>query len=451
MFCSCDNNSESSEPNSNVCQVCLGMPGALPVANKQAIDWTVKTGLALNSQINPLSKFDRKHYFYPDLPKGFQISQYDQPFCIGGHLEIDGHKIRLNRIHLEEDAGKLIHRDGASLVDLNRAGTPLMEIVTEPDITSPLEAKKFLQELQLLVRYLGVSEASMEKGHLRCDANIDVKDESGKMSPIVELKNINSFKFIERALSIEEARLAETISDWPDKKSKVTRGYDSKKDITLEQRRKEEAADYRYFPEPDVPPVMYEKEEIERIGSSIKHTPRSLREKLENTDIPKTVAEKLVTTPKHAEYLMEDPILLEKSLATWVTEEINREIANHKITYEEYAKRVPITHLADLLGFIKSGKISYNTAKEIFTKMIKTGSTAGEIIKEEGLEQISDESEIEKIVEKIISENPAEAERFKGGETKLLGLFVGLVMKATQGKANPEVINKLLKNRLEKK
>ncbi|MFA7243995.1 MAG: Asp-tRNA(Asn)/Glu-tRNA(Gln) amidotransferase subunit GatB [Patescibacteria group bacterium] len=450
MFCECDNNSESAEPNSNVCPVCLGMPGALPVANKQAIEWTIKTGLAMNCKINPLSKFDRKHYFYPDLPKGFQVSQYDQPFCIGGHLEIDGHKIRLNRIHLEEDAGKLIHKNGASYVDLNRAGTPLMEIVTEPDITSPAEAKKFLQELVLLVKYLGVSEASMEKGHLRCDANIDVKDENGKMSPIVELKNINSFKFIERALLIEAKRLEDDYQNWPEKKSKITRGYDSKKDITFEQRRKEEAADYRYFPEPDLPPVKTPNDAVETIKKSIGHTPATLKAHLNESEIPENIADKIVSNIDHATYL-KDAEKLEKALALWVTEEVSREIANKKLTYEEYKKRVPITHLGDLLSFIKSGKISYNTAKNIFSKMVESGTTAAEIIKAEGLEQVSDEDSVGKIVDKIISENPAEAERYRTGEKKLLGFFVGLVMREMGGKANPQIINKLITERLESK
>lgn len=450
MFCGCDNNSEGAEPNSNVCPVCLAMPGALPVANKQAIEWTVKTGLALNCKINPLSKFDRKHYFYPDLPKGFQISQYDQPFCIGGYLDVDGHKIRLNRIHLEEDAGKLIHKNGASYVDLNRAGTPLMEIVTEPDITSPLEAKKFLQQLQLLVKYLGVSEASMEKGHLRCDANIDVKDENGKMSPIVELKNINSFRFIERALTLEEERLAEEYENWPDKKSKVTRGYDSKKDVTVEQRRKEEAADYRYFPEPDLPPVEVSKVDIENIDQSISNTPDSLKNDFRETEIPEELADKIISNVDHANYLRESEIL-EKALAQWITEEVNKEIDNHKITFSEYKKRVPINHLADLLGFVKAGKISYNSAKEIFAIMVDSGKTAAEIIKSEGMEQISNEDEIKKIIEKIINNNPSEAGRFRSGEAKLIGFFVGLIMKETKGKANPQIINKLLKEKIEEK
>lgn len=232
MFCPCDNNAEGKSPNTTVCPVCLGMPGALPAINEQAVLMTIKTGLVLNCKVNKIAKFDRKHYFYPDLPKGYQISQYDEPFCSGGYLEIEGHKIRLNRIHLEEDAGKLIHRNGKSLIDLNRAGTPLMEIVTEPDIDSPLLAGVFLRELQKIVRDVSaVSEASMEKGHLRCDANISISDQKGKMSEIVELKNINSFRFVEKALTLEEKRLKEKYPAWPDKKEKETRGYDSKKTL----------------------------------------------------------------------------------------------------------------------------------------------------------------------------------------------------------------------------
>ncbi|OQA28996.1 MAG: Aspartyl/glutamyl-tRNA(Asn/Gln) amidotransferase subunit B [Chloroflexi bacterium ADurb.Bin344] len=325
-----------------------------------------------------------------------------------------------------------------------------MEIVTEPDITSPAEAKKFLQELQLLVKYLGVSEASMEKGHLRCDANIDVKDETGKMSPIVELKNINSFKFIERALTLEEKRLAEDYMNWPDKRTKVTRGYDSKKDTTIEQRRKEEAADYRYFPEPDVPPIHLSDSEIKQIKSEVAGTPEALKEQLLDLEIPKPVAEKIVRDVNHVGYI-KNAENIEKALALWITEEVNREIASKKITYEEYVSRVPITHLADLLAFIKSGKISYNVAKEIFSKMVDSGKTAAKIISDEGLEQISDEKSLEALVDKIIKENQPEAERFRAGEEKLLGFFVGLIMRESGGKANPQIINKLIKERIEQK
>ncbi|OQB06579.1 MAG: Aspartyl/glutamyl-tRNA(Asn/Gln) amidotransferase subunit B [bacterium ADurb.Bin212] len=462
MFCRCDNVSEKSAPNTNVCPRCLGMPGTLPVANRQAIEWTIKTGLALNCEIPEESKFDRKHYFYPDLPKGYQISQYDQPLCKGGWLEIQAKsnnqktkKIILNRIHLEEDAGKLVHKGKDSLVDLNRASTPLMEIVTEPCIESPAEAREFLQELQLLIRYLKVSEASMEKGHLRCDANISISDkpknnnQKSKMSEIVEIKNLNSFKFVEKALEYEEKRLREEYKNWPDSRKKVTRGFDSDKGVTYEQRHKEEASDYRYFPEPDVPPIKVRiqkskvkiKEgefDLEEIKKSIGHLPHLLRDHLAEKQVPQHVADKIVNNPEHAWYLI-DSENLEKEIATWVTEEVNAQISAHKISYEEYKKRVPITHLADLLSLVKAGKISTTAAKEVFSEMVATGLRALEIVESKGLEQISDDNELEIVVKKILSDNPQEAQRLKDGDKKLMGFFIGLIMKETQGRANPQV------------
>jgi len=455
LFCGCDNDSEGKAPNTNVCPVCLGMPGTLPVTNKKAIEYAIKAGLALNCKINEFSKFDRKHYFYPDLPAGYQISQYDKPICGAGHLEIDGHKIRLNRIHLENDAGKLIHRGEKSLVDLNRAGTPLIEIVTEPDITSPEEAKKFLKELQLIIKYLGISEASMEKGHMRCDANVDVKDDSGNMSEIVELKNLNSFKFIEKALNKEVERLQAEYEGWPKERKKVTRGYDSKKNVTYAQREKEEASDYRYFPEPDLPPINLEarsqkpedKIDVEKIKNEMGHTPQTLREKLAEDNVPEAVAEKIVTDANHASYIS-DIEKVERGLALWITEEINAQISNHKITYLEYKKNVPITRLSELLNLVKAGKITQNIAKDIFSKMVVTRKSAVELIKEEGLDQVADSGEMGDIIKKIIESNPSEAQRLKAGDKKLVGFFMGAVMRETKGRANPkeasEILNKLI-------
>lgn len=475
MFCRCDNDSDQAEPNTNVCPRCLGMPGMLPVANRQAIEWTIKTGLALGCSIPEESKFDRKHYFYPDLPKGYQISQYDQPLCRGGELKVKVERemeklIRLNRIHLEEDAGKLVHRGKDSLVDLNRAGTPLMEIVTEPCINSPLEAKVFLQELQLLVRYLGVSEASMEKGHLRCDANISVQKVKGekpeansiqgeKSSEIVEIKNLNSFKFVEKALQFEEKRLRDEYPNWPQNRRKVTRGFDSNRGITFPQRQKEEASDYRYFPEPDVPAIKVNSNkekgksiegfiiDLEKIREEIGHSPESLRKYLVEKNLPEHVLEKIVSNPNHAWYLMDAPSL-EKDLALWVTEEVNAAISAHKLSYEEYKKNVPITHLADLLSLLSAGKISNTSAKEVFMEMAKTGKRAVEIVSERGLEQVSDSGEIEKIVDQIISDNPKEAERLRAGEEKLIGFFVGQIMRQSKGKANPQMAAKILLARI---
>ncbi len=450
LFCSCDNNAEGKAPNTNVCPICLGMPGTLPVINKKAITYAIKAGLALNCKINDFSKFDRKHYFYPDLPVGYQISQLDKPICGAGYLKIDDNKIRINRIHLENDAGKLIHKGDKSLVDLNRAGTPLVEIVTEPDITSPEEAKKFLKELQLIIKYLGISEASMEKGHLRCDANIDVKDDSGNMSEIVELKNLNSFKFIGKALNLEVERLQNKHKDWSEGIKKVTRGYDSKKNITYAQREKEAASDYRYFPEPDLPPtniVTDEELDVEKIKEKMGHTPATLREKLTTNEVPEAVVEKIVSSTDHASYVG-DVEKVTKELALWVTEEINFQIANHKISYSEYKKNVPISRLSELLNLVKADKITQNIAKDVFSKMVKSGKSAVEIISDEGLDEKADSGEMEEMIQEIIDANPGEAERLKAGDKKLIGFFMGAVMRETKGRANPkeatEILNKLI-------
>ena len=472
MFCRCDNESDKAKPNTNVCPRCLGMPGTLPVANRQAIEWTIKTGLALNCKINEKSKFDRKHYFYPDLPKGYQISQYDEPLCRVGKVDLRSsifgpRSVRINRVHLEEDAGKLIHKDGSSYVDLNRAGTPLMEIVTEPDINTPFEAKKFLQELQLIVRYLGVSEASMEKGHLRCDANIDVKDDKGRMSEIVEQKNINSFRFIERALLYEEKRLQEKYLDWPKGKTKVTRGYDSKKDSTYEQREKEEASDYRYFPEPDVPEIEVKSEklapskpeglkvksngiDIEKIKAEIGELPEDIRKKLESFGVAEDIREKIASAPDHARYIS-DAKKVSQSLASWITNEVTAEIAAQKIRYEDYKNNVPITHLSDLLALVESGKISKNSAKGIFKEMVKSGKRAVEIIKESGLEQMEEDSGLEEIICEIFKKNPKEHQRLVDGDEKLIGFFMGEVMKETGGRANPGAIRSIILDIKQKK
>jgi len=449
MFCSCDNNAENVEPNTLVCPVCLAMPGTLPVANRAAIEMTIMTGLALGCDIPSESKFDRKHYFYPDLPKGYQISQYDKPFCKGGEVEVGSHAIRLNRIHLEEDAGKLTHPagDDHSLVDLNRAGTPLMEIVTEPDIKTPAEAKQFMEELQLALRYLGVSDADMEKGHLRCDANISVQKD-GKSSPIIEIKNLNSFKFVEQALSHEEKRLAADFANWPEKMGKITRGFDSNKGTTYEQRRKEEAADYRYFPEPDVPPISLSKTEIENIKSKISELPKAKQEKFISAGIRADVAEKLVRQPHLAEYL-ETSNELKHDLAVFISEEVSRAIAEKEISFEQYREKVPVTKIADLLNLVAEGIISKTVAKEIFAEMIESGKSPVDIIKEKGLEQVSDSADLQAVINQIVKENPDLVEKYRAGKTQVMGFFVGKIMQSTGGRANPQVLNKLLKEELD--
>lgn len=444
MFCRCNNEAFGKNPNTTVCPVCLGMPGMLPVANKQAIEWTVKTGLALNCQINPMSKFDRKHYFYPDLPKGYQISQYDVPLCKGGYLEIDGHKIRLNRIHLEEDAGKLIHKDSSSLVDLNRAGTPLMEIVTEPDIGSPTEAAEFMRQLQKIVRdVVPVSEASMEKGHLRCDANIDIKDGTGKMSEIVEIKNLNSFRFVEKALAFEEKRLQEDHLLWPDFKAKITRGFDSKKGITFSQRIKEEAADYRYFPEPDLPPIDTTKFDFKSLKSNLAENEEQKINKLTAAGVNPNDAKVLVQSMKKYDIYqkLSSADIKPKFLAKIVVHNyfgIDIELLNNE----------KIKNYQNLIKLLADNKISKNQFSEA-CKKIHQGVSYNIILSD--LESAKESRNgIGRIIDQILSLNTKEVERYRAGEKQLLGFFIGQVLKKSDGRVDPKVVREEIIKKLEK-
>ncbi|MFA6963401.1 MAG: Asp-tRNA(Asn)/Glu-tRNA(Gln) amidotransferase subunit GatB [Patescibacteria group bacterium] len=438
MFCRCDNDAQGKTPNSVVCPVCLGLPGALPVANEQAIEWTIKTGLALNCQIPKIAKFDRKHYFYPDLPKGYQISQYDEPFCVGGMVEVDGQEIRLNRIHLEEDAGKLIHSGNKSLVDLNRAGTPLMEIVTEPDIASPEMAGNFLRKLQKIVRdVVSVSEASMEKGHMRCDANISVSDENGRMSQIIELKNLNSFKFVEKALTLVDAKLKEEYPAWPEKNSKETWGYDSEKNSVCLQRRKEEAADYRYFPEPDLPPFDSSAFDHDKLRNETKETAEEKLEKLEGLGVSGQYASKLLDHDRYALTLK-----MIEEVGRDSANEVGRIVADYIDDAEEASK-----HIDEFVSLIKSEN---NFQKQILTRLaeqILSGKTFAEAESEISSGMI-DQTEIESVISSIVANHPDELNRYKAGEQQLFGFFMGQIMKETKGKVNPAEINKILKEKL---
>ena len=453
MFCSCNNNAEEAKPNTLTCPVCLGMPGTLPVANKQAIEWIVKTGLALNCQIAEFSKFDRKHYFYPDLPKGYQISQYDLPFCVGGFLEIETpegrRKINLTRIHLEEDAGKLMHVSQDSLVDLNRAGTPLMEIVTEPEISSPMEAKIFLQELRLMMRYLGVSDADMEKGHLRCDANISIsgkpKAESGKpdireLGTPVEIKNLNSFRMVERALLYEQKRQIELIEKG-EKIVKETRGWDDARGITISQRSKEQAQDYRYFPEPDLPPFKLAKFiDLKQIKDSLPELPEAKRMRYVNQySISLADAEILTLDEALSAYFEKVASKVSPKLAAnWVINELKL----------DGIMVISPERLIEMLQAVESNEISGKIAKDILPEMISTGKSALEIIKEKGLVQIGDETQLAEIVKKVLAENIKVAEEVKQGKVQAIGFLVGQVMRETRGQANPEIVNRLIKENL---
>jgi aspartyl-tRNA(Asn)/glutamyl-tRNA(Gln) amidotransferase subunit B len=457
MFCRCDNNAEGAAPNTLVCPICLGMPGTLPVANKTAIEWTLKTGLALNCKIADFSRFDRKHYFYPDLPKGYQISQYDKPFCTDGFLEIpseqdkDGlswiyKKIGLQRVHLEEDAGKLIHSNGSSLVDLNRAGTPLMEIVTKPEIESPAEAKLFLRMLRSTLRYLGVSDADMDKGHLRCDANISIEVD-GKEGVPAEIKNINSFRMLERALSHEEKRQKEALSRG-EKITKETRGWDDVKGITYSQRSKEQAQDYRYFPEPDIPPFTNGFFRIEEIGKNIPELPgEKLRryidwkkgDKIPLIDVGFLLVEEEKTSDYY-EAVKSSELIHPVSAANWIV----------NILKVENIDKIDAKKLSKIIKFVEKHVISGTKGKEIMQKVIDSGSDPDEIIEKEGFRTISSEEELEKIIKDVIKKNEKSVADYRKGKKEALGFLVGQVMRETKGQADPQIANKLLIINLEK-
>ena len=440
MFCACDNDSEGKKPNGVTCPICMGMPGTLPVPNYEAIEKTIKTGQALGSKINEVSKFDRKHYFYPDLPKGYQISQYDQPFCIGGELEIEGIRIRFNRVHLEEDAGKLTHPKGSrfSIVDLNRAGTPLMEMVTEPDIPNPHIAKVFLQELQQILRSLNVSSADMEKGHMRCDANINVV-KGEKSSPIVELKNLNSFKFVEKSLLFEEKRLREEFGTFDGKAKKQTRRFDANSGKTLPMREKEEAKDYRYFPEPDVPPIDTKGFDLENLKKGIKKLPQVSRQELVSLGFSNEQANTILKNPQISQ-LLESIDNQEKT------------VAGKLLINNPTARELNSEQLKEIAGMIKEGHPS-NWVRDMIKKSLDQGKLPSEIAGKTE-EPFPQDEEVKKglsiLVDRIFKENPDEAQRFKSGDKALMNFFVGQAMKTTEGSVNPKELANELNRRLEK-
>jgi len=454
MFCRCSTRF-GSEPNTQTCPVCIGMPGVLPVINKKAIEYVIKTGLAVGCEVSPYSRFARKNYFYPDLPKGYQISQYEHPLCSGGYVEItvNGNikRIRLTRIHLEEDAGKNIHEGTGSysLVDLNRAGTPLMEIVTEPDIRSPQEAAEFMKKLRAILRYINVCDGNMEQGSLRCDANVSVRPLGQKEFGVkTEIKNMNSFKFIERALEYEIKRQIKILKEGR-KIIQETRLWDSERGVTESMRSKEEAHDYRYFPEPDLVPIEIERSWIEKIKAGIIELPDSRRQRfITQYGLPQNDADLLTEEVASAEWF-EEAIKLgghPKTVRNWMLGELLRLLNEENKKIEE----CPLTprQLIDMLKLIDNGTISSRIAKTVFEEMYKTGKDAEVIVKEKGLIQVTDESAIEKIIDEVITRSPNEVERYKAGDEKLMGFFVGQIMKATKGKANPKIVNELLKKKL---
>ncbi len=452
MFCSCPVEF-GAEPNTNVCPVCLGMPGSLPVINKRAVEFAIRASLALNCEVHTESIFARKNYFYPDLPKGYQISQYEKPIATNGYLdiEVDGQKkrVRIRRLHIEEDAGKNIHQGNKSYVDLNRAGTPLMEIVTEPDLSTPEEARVFLETLRNVMRYTEVSKADMEKGQLRCDINVSIRPKGSKeLGTRTEIKNVNSFRFVQKALEYEIERQIKLVSEG---KSVVqeTRTFDPSTGKTHTMRTKEEAEDYRYFPDPDLLPLVFSRSWVEEIENTMPELPHQRLERFIQEYELSHYEAKVLTDNKELGEFFEDAIkhLREpKMIANWLLNDLLGLLNEKQIPLE--GSPVSPEKLAGLVKLIKENVISSKIGKEVIKEMVETGKEAHQIVEEKGLKQITDESAIRNIVQEVISNFPQEVERYKQGEEKLIGFFVGQVMKATKGKANPKLVNQLLRELL---
>lgn len=454
MFCGCSTKF-GAEPNTQTCPICIGMPGVLPVMNKKALEFTIKTGIAMSCKISSYSSFARKNYFYPDLPKGYQISQYELPICERGYIEIvvngEIKKVGITRIHMEEDAGKNIHEDTGSysFVDLNRAGVPLMEIVSEPDIRTPGEAAEYMRKLRTILRYLGVCDGNMEQGSLRCDANVSVRPVSQKEFGVkTEIKNINSFRFVEKALEYEIKRQIKVLEEGG-KIIQETRLWDSVTGTTQSMRTKEEAHDYRYFPEPDLVPIMVDDRWINEIRKTLPELPDLKRKRFVLIyGLPEYDAD-LLTSEKSIADWYEDAVKLggqPKAVSNWMMGELMRLLNEDNKSIEECILKPE--QLAAMLKLIDNGTISGKIAKTVFEEMYKTGEDAETIVKEKGLVQISDEGAIEKAIDEVISKNQKEVARFRAGEERLLGFFVGQVMKLTKGKANPQIVNELLKKKL---
>jgi len=458
IFCGCSTRF-GAEPNSQTCPVCLGFPGALPVLNRQVVEYAIRAGLATNCSITKRNVFARKNYFYPDLPKGYQISQFDLPICQHGHLDIDVEgerkRIGITRIHMEEDAGKLVHTDipgvgDDSCVDLNRACTPLLEIVSEPDMRSADEAIAYLKKLHQIVMYLGICDGNLEEGSFRCDANVSLMPAgSNVFGTRAELKNINSFKFIKQAIEYEMERQAEILDDGG-KVIQETRLFDPGTGTTRSMRGKEEAHDYRYFPDPDLVPVVITDEWIEEVRSQLPELPEAKRLRfISELGLPEYDAEVLVASRELARYYEETVALFPqaKAVSNWVMGEVTRALNDDN---NRSIAQCPVTPalLADLLKLMEQGTISGKIAKTVFDEMYKTGKPAAAIVEEKGLVQVSDTGAIEAMVDEVLEKNPGQVSEFRGGKETLLGFFVGQVMRASKGKANPAVVNELLLKKL---
>ena len=457
IFCSCSTEF-GKRPNANTCPICLGMPGVLPVLNKQFLKYAIKACIDTNCTIATTNRFARKNYFYPDLPKGYQISQFEEPLGINGYININTNgskkRIGLTRIHMEEDAGKLIHGEnlgspGKSYVDFNRTGVPLCEVVSEPHLRSAQEARAYLGELKSILQYSEVSDCNMEEGSLRCDANISLRPEGQKeFGTRTELKNLNSFKFVQKAIEYEVDRQTR-ILEQGENVIQETRLYDSDKGETFSMRSKEEAHDYRYFPDPDLVPVVIDEVWIEEIKKTIPQLPEQKRERFtKEYGLPEYDAGVLTSSRELADYFEKCTSLFTKPkiISNWVMGDLLRELNKNN----QEIGQCPISPeaLVNLLKLIDEGIISGNIAKSVFEEMYQTGKKAKIIVEEKGLKQITDDKAIDEMVEVILQANPTQVEEYKGGKEKVLGFLVGQVMKTSKGKANPGAVNKLLKEKL---
>ena len=468
MYCSCSTDYASTPPNTHACPVCMGMPGVLPTINRRAVEFTVMTALALNCSIPEHAKFDRKNYPYPDLMKGYQISQYDRPMSGNGYLVIDikgrKKKVGITRVHLEEDVAKLLHRtspegESYSLVDINRAGMPLMEIVSEPDMNSPEEARLYLVKLRAILQYLGVSTGNMEEGSFRCDANISIRPEGAKeLMGKVEVKNMNSFRAVYRALEFEEKRQREAL-DAGGKIAQETRGWVDDKGITVSQRSKEYAHDYRYFPEPDLPPLAFSREMVEQMRNGLPELPEAKFERFAAVYSLTPYDAGLLTDSRPLANYFEECVGLSgksggeqniqktaKTISNWLLGDFTRLLNSSNSKIE--ASNIKPGHLVDMLDLVEKGTLSGPLAKTVFEEMFSSGKTAVAIVAERGLEQISDSGELAIIVDKVIADNDKAIADYRAGKEASLTFLIGQVMKASRRKANPAVVRQIIVDKL---
>jgi aspartyl-tRNA(Asn)/glutamyl-tRNA(Gln) amidotransferase subunit B len=458
IFCGCSTRFGQA-PNHNTCPVCAGFPGVLPVLNKKVVEFAIRAGLATHCRIASFSRLARKNYFYPDLPKGYQISQYELPVCANGYIDIEidsgWKRVRLTRIHMEEDAGKNIHdlRTDASLVDLNRAGVPLLEIVSEPDIRSADQAGTYLRTLRAMLQYLGICDGNMEEGSFRCDANVSVRpEETAPLGTKTELKNLNSFKAVEKALEYEVQRHIDTLADGG-KLIQETRLWDPDREITRSMRAKEFAHDYRYFPDPDLVPIVIDEHWLEEIRAVLPELPAARKARFVSQYGLSAYDAELLTSRKDVADYFETAVNVHsnpKAIANWVMGDLFRILKERKLDEKLYISHWPVVpeNLAALVGLIDQGSISGKIAKSLFDEMLATGRPPQEIAKDKGLEQVSDSASIEKAIDEVLAAHAKQVTEYRGGNEKVFGFLVGQIMKATQGKANPQKANEILKQKL---